>query len=50
VGISQTEPLENRQARPVAFREIELYAMGRFIGVEDGSPAGSGRVLMFFIK
>jgi hypothetical protein len=50
IGLSQTDLFAHTPGPALALREVELYSMGRFIGVEDGSPAGQGRFLMFLVR
>jgi len=47
VGLSQTDLFTHAPGSTLRLRDVQLYAMGRFIAVEAGSPDGLGRFMMF---
>ena len=45
-GLAPVDELDLAPASPIALRDVQLSGSGAFLGVEDGLPAGRGRVLM----
>jgi hypothetical protein len=47
IGIAQVNEFDQTAEAPLALRDVQLYMDGNFLSVEDGPPAGQGRVMMF---
>jgi len=47
IGLVQVNEFDQTPEPPLALRDVQLYGLGDFLGVEDGKPAGQGRAIRF---